>query len=370
MSLAPAPDTRPESRPGPHPDARAPARGGRPSRAALALPALAAAAVGLALAELVYGPVHLSLARIWAVAQGQGDAAAEAILMRIRLPRLGLGIAAGAALALSGAALQGILRNPLADPGLIGVTGGAAAAAVSMIVLGGGVMAALPGFLVPWALPLAAFAGAAAVTAFVFAAARRGGATSVATLILAGVAVNAIAFAVIGALSFVSDDQQLRELTFWNLGGLGGAAPGPIGVAAAAAAAAGLGLMRLARGLDLMQLGERAAFHAGLDVERAKFAAAAWSALAVGAVTAAAGPIGFVGLVGPHLARLLVGPGHARLLPASALCGVALVLAADLAVRTAVPPAEPPIGLATSLIGGPFFLWLLLRRLRREGPDA
>ncbi|MEC9434094.1 MAG: iron ABC transporter permease [Pseudomonadota bacterium] len=364
MSLAPAGSSRP-------------ARGLRaalPGRAALALPALGVLAAALALAELVYGPVHLSPARIWAALRGEGDAAAQAILMQIRLPRLGLGVAAGAALALSGAALQGVLRNPLADPGLIGVTGGAAAAAVAMIVLGGGLVGGLveaaPWLSAGWALPMAAFAGASAVTAFVFAAARAQGTTSVATLILAGVAVNAIAFAFIGAMSFISDDAQLRELTFWNLGGLGGAAPGPILAAGAAAAAAGIGLMRLARGLDLLQLGERAAFHAGLDVERAKFAAAAWSALAVGAVTAAAGPIGFVGLVGPHLARLLVGPGHARLLPAAALAGVSLVLGADLVVRTAVPPAEPPIGLATSLIGGPFFLWLLVRRQRRGGGDA
>jgi iron complex transport system permease protein len=184
-------------------------------------------------------------------------------------------------------------------------------------------------------------------------------------LILAGVAVNAIAGAGIGVLVYLSDDTQLRDLTFWSMGSLGAAAWLPAMLAASCILAAALGLSRMARALDLLQLGERAAFHAGLDVERAKHRAALWSALAVGAGTAVTGPIGFVGLVAPHLARLVVGPGHRLAAPAAALLGAALLLGADLGVRLAVPPAEPPIGLATSLIGGPFFLWLLLARMGR-----
>lgn len=334
-----------------------PRRGG-----ALALLALLVGA--LALLGLALGPARLTLEEMAAALSGAGDPVAGAILTQIRAPRVLLGAVVGAGLALSGAALQGVLRNSLADPALIGVTGGGAVGAALAILLGG---AALPEALRPWLLPLAAFCGAALATALIFRLARRDGATSVATLILAGVAVNAMAGAAIGAMLYLSDDAQLRDLTFWTMGGLNGAAWTPTLIAAAVILPAGLGLATMRRALDLLQLGERAAFHAGLDIERAKRNAALFSALAVGAGVAVAGPIGFIGLVAPHLGRLLLGPGHRLLIPAAALLGAALVLAADLAVRLAVPPAEPPIGLATSLIGGPFFLWLILSRMRRGG---
>lgn len=323
----------------------------------LALVLLAGAA---ALAGLALGPVRIGPGAIWAAATGAGDPAHAAILGQIRAPRVALGAGVGVGVALAGAALQGLLRNPLADPGLIGVTGGAALGAAVVLVLGDLLLAGIAPWLRPWLLPLVAFAGAGAVTAFVFLVARVEGGLPVATLILAGVAVNAIAGAGIGALVYVSDDDELRDLTFWSMGALGAAGWPLVLVARAAALLAGALLARLDRALDLFQLGERAAFHAGIEVERVKRRAGLLAALGVGAATAAAGPIGFVGLVAPHLARLLLGPAHAWVLPGSA----ALVLLADLAVRLAVPPAEPPIGLATSLIGGPFFLWLLLARAR------
>lgn len=327
-------------------------------------------AVLFALAGLAFGPVRLDLAQIFAAVAGDADPAAQAILGQIRAPRVVLGAAVGAGLALSGVALQGILRNPLADPGLIGVTAGAALGAILVIVLGEALLTRLPEQLRAYLLPVAAFFGAAIVTAFVFGVARRVGTTSVTTLILGGVAINAIAGAGIGVLVYISDDQQLRDLTFWSMGGLGQADWTSGLIAVACILVAGAGLLRMARALDLFQLGERAAYHSGVDVERAKILAAGWSALAVGAGTAVAGPIGFIGLVAPHLARLSVGPAHRLVAPAAALIGAALLLAADLAVRTAVPPAEPPIGLATSLIGGPFFLWLLLRYSYRSTPHA
>ena len=326
--------------------------------------------VGLAFAGLVFGPVHLEATQIWAFISGNADPAATAILGQIRAPRVLFGAAVGAGLALSGIALQGILRNPLADPGLIGVTAGAALGAVSVIVLGNLFVETLPEGARPYILPAAAFIGAATVTAFVFSLSRRAGTTSVATLILAGVAINAIGGAAIGALIYISDDQQLRDLTFWSMGGLGQADWTAGILAMVCIVAAAIGLIQMSRALDLFQLGERAAFHAGIDTERIKLQAAGWSALAVGAGTAVAGPIGFIGLVAPHLARLCVGPAHRIAAPVAALLGAALILAADLAVRTAIPPAEPPIGLATSLIGGPFFLWLLIRHLRQETPHA
>ncbi len=326
-----------------------------------ALALLAGTVATLALASLGLGPVAIPPERILAVLAGGGLESDRAILLGIRAPRTALGLAVGAALALSGAALQGLLRNPLADPGLIGVTAGGTVGAVVAIVFAAPLFAGLPAMAARFALPVSAFLGSAAVIAAIFAFARRAGETPVATLILAGVAINAIAVAVIGVAHYASDDQQLRDLTFWTLGGLGGAGWTLVAVAAAAAALTAPIFLAHARALDLFQLGERAAFHAGVEVEAVKRRLAVATALGVGAVTAAAGPIGFVGLVAPHLVRLALGPGHRRLLPAAALAGAGIVLAADLAVRLAVPPAEPPIGIATSLIGGPFFLWLLMR---------
>jgi len=338
-----------------------------PPGAALTIAGFSLAALAFAVAGIALGPVPLGLGEVLRALAGQAEPQAQAIVAQIRAPRVVLAAAVGAGLALSGTTLQGVLRNPLADPGLIGVTAGGALGAVAVIVIGDAIVGSVPLALRPWMMPAAAFVGAAAATTFVFALARRGGATHAATLILAGVAVNAIAAAGLGLLIYISDDQQLRDLTFWTMGGLGGASWQAAVLAAACIAAAALALARLSRALDLLQLGERAAWHAGLEVERVKRAAGLWSALAVGAGTAVAGPIGFIGLVAPHIARLCVGPAHRLVVPAAALAGATLLLAADLGVRLVVPPAEPPVGLATSLIGGPFFLWLLLTRMR---PDA
>ena len=328
------------------------------------LAVMGVAAVGFFLAELAFGPVHLTLGDIFVAMAGDASPVAQTIFAEIRAPRALLAVVVGAALALSGATLQGVLRNPLADPGLIGVSAGAAVGAVTVIVLGDtlfGEAAAAGGELRPYLLPIGAFLGGAAVTAFVFlvAAGREG--LSASTLILAGVAVNAVAGAFIGAMIYISDDTQLRELTFWTMGSLGAARWDLLLPTLALALPACAFLLQGSRGLDLFQLGERAAFHSGLDVERAKLKAGLLSALSVGAATAAAGPIGFIGLVAPHIARLLIGPSHALILPGAALTGAALTLAAELTVRLAAPPAEPPIGLATAIIGGPFFLWLVIR---------
>lgn len=331
---------------------------------------LAAVLVAVAVAELAYGPVRLSVSEIANAILGTGDISTTAIVGQIRAPRLFLGLAVGLGLSLSGCALQGVLRNPLADPGLIGVTGGASVGAVATIVLGDALISDMPPELRPYILPIAAFMGAGLVTGFVFSVSRRSGATSVATLILAGVAVNSIAAAAIGAMVFISDDRQLRDLTFWTMGSLGGANWRLVAVTLVIVLLASAALMRMGRALDLFQLGERAAFHAGLDIERTKRKVAILTAIAVGGATAAAGPIGFIGLVAPHMARLIIGPNHRFVLPAAALLGTALILGADLVVRNIVPPAEPPIGIATSLIGGPFFLWLLLTRMKRGGINS
>lgn len=298
----------------------------------------------------------------------------ETVFLAIRLPRAVLAILVGSALAVSGAALQGLFRNPLADPGLIGVSTGAALAAAAFIVLGGSLSAALSasfgfefhgatlGFM---ALPLAAFLGGLVSTFLVYRIANRAGQTDVATLLLAGVALNAISGASVGLLIFLSDDQQLRDLNFWLLGSLGGVTWAKVLGVAPFIAGATLALLLFARHLNALLLGEREASHLGFRIERTKKAIVLFVALATGASVAITGVIGFVGLVVPHLVRLSMGADHKFLMPASLLLGASLMLVADLAARSVALPAELPIGILTSCVGGPFFLWLLLRARAR-----
>ena len=330
-----------------------------------ALAALASVAGGLCIGAFPVGLPQL-LAAV-GLADGPIDDTTAAVLYAIRAPRVLAAFAVGAALAAGGAALQSLFRNPLADPGLLGVSSGAALAAVSVIVLGERVMHVVPPHLRPWLLPLAAFLGGLVATVLVYRLAAREGITLVGTLLLAGIAVNALAAAGIGMLVFVADDQQLRTLIFWTMGGFGGVTWSAIVPSLLVLAISVPTLLPVAHLLDALALGEREAGHVGVDVERLKRRLVAQVALAVGAGVAISGTVGFVGLVAPHIVRLLLGPAHRTLLPAAALFGGAfLVLAAALA-RTLVAPAELPIGVLTALVGGPFFLWLLAGRAAREG---
>ena len=310
---------------------------------------------------LTVGPVSLSFEQMWAAVMGTGSRGTDTILFDIRAPRMVLGLAVGASLAISGASLQGLLRNPLADPGLIGITAGASLAVVFVIVLGDAVLDGLPAWMLSAILPTAAFAGGIAVTIVVLTTAQIGETFSTARLILVGVAITAIAGAAIGLMVYISTDQQLRELTFWTMGSLAKSNWGTVLIACIAMCLASAALLRFQHVLDLFQLGERAALHAGVNVSRVKFQICALVAVAVGAGVSVAGPIGFIGLVAPHMTRLLVRASHAVVLPISALVGANLLLFADLFVRNIVPPSEIPIGIATSVLGGPFFLWLLMR---------
>jgi len=287
----------------------------------------------------------------------EGDRLNASVLLQVRLPRVVLALGAGAALGVGGAVLQGLFRNPLADPTLIGVSSGAGLAAVATIVLGG----AMTGALGVFALPLSAFVGGVAATLVVYRIAGEG-AGNTAMLLLAGIAVNAIAFSGVGVLTYLSDDTQLRELTFWTMGSVGGATWPVIWPAVLLIAIAGGFLLSVARPLNAYLLGEAEAAHLGIDVKRLKRVAILATALAVGAAVAVSGSIGFVGLIVPHLIRLIAGPDHRIVLPGAALLGAALLCGADILARTIVLPAELPIGLVTSLTGGPFFLWLLMRR--------
>lgn len=284
------------------------------------------------------------------------------IIMEIRFPRIVMGVLVGAALAVSGAVMQGLFRNPLADPGLVGVSAGAGLGAVSMIVLGGTILAPIYAMLGIFALPVAAFISGLVTTMLLYRVATRRGRTSVATMLLAGIALGALAGAATGALVYVSDDRQLRDLTFWGLGSLAGATWSKIATAGPIIAAVLVATPFLARGLNALALGEAAAGHLGIPVQRIKHVSIVTVAAAVGATVAISGGIGFIGIVVPHMLRLSIGPDHRYLLPASALLGAIMLLLADAVSRTIVAPAELPIGIITAVCGAPFFLWILLRQ--------
>ncbi|MDD1012562.1 FecCD family ABC transporter permease [Pseudomonas rubra] len=318
--------------------------------------------------SLALGPVSLPLfdtlragARLIGLpVAGEGLEQAELILGQIRLPRTLLGLAVGAVLALSGVAMQGLFRNPLADPGLVGVSAGAALGAAVAIV-GGSWVGGIPEVLAPYLLSLCAFLGGLGVTALVYRLGRHDGQTNVATMLLAGIALTALAGAAVGLFTYLADDATLRTLTFWNLGSLNGASYQRLWPLVLVAVLVSLWLPRRAQALNALLLGESEARHLGIEVEKLKRELVFCTALGVGAAVAAAGLIGFIGLVVPHLVRLLAGPDHRVLLPASLLAGASLLLFADLIARLVLAPAELPIGIVTAFIGAPFFLYLLLR---------
>jgi iron complex transport system permease protein len=318
------------------------------------------------LVNLALGAVSISLpelGRILSSALGlpaQVDPLERAVVLEIRLPRLLMAAVVGAALGVSGALLQGLFKNPLADPGLIGVSSGAVLGAATSIVLGSAAGWSPQSSI--WALPFSAFAGAVLVTLVVWRLARRGGRTDVRTLLLAGVAINALVGAAIGLLVLAASETQLRSLTFWTLGSLGGVSYPELAVAAPFIAFALCASPFLARPLNALLLGENEARSLGVHVERIKRRAVLASCLAVGVAVALTGTIGFIGLVAPHLVRLIAGPDHRRVLPGAALLGACLVVSSDLVARTLIAPAELPIGIVTAALGAPFFLWLLRKR--------
>lgn len=341
-----------------------PFRSGRASLAGLGLLLSIAA-----LAAVAVGPYSLALDDLGAIAaQGLGlakDAPVSrqqlAVLVDLRLPRVLLAILTGGGLGLAGATMQGLFRNPLAEPGLLGVASGAVVGvAAAIVVLPQHIAPSLP--FVDLLQPLCAFGGALLATAAVYRLARQDGRTSLAIMLLAGIAINALAGALVGFLSYLSSDDQLRNLTFWNLGSLGRAGWKTLALLGLLVVPAGAALLSQAAALNVLLLGEAEAFHLGVDLKRVKTLAITLSALIVGSLVSACGIIGFISLVAPHLVRLACGPDHRHVLPGSALCGALLLVLADMGARTLVAPAELPIGILTALLGTPFFLWLLKQR--------
>jgi iron complex transport system permease protein len=294
--------------------------------------------------------------------RGEAIAARDAIILfDIRLPRLALGILVGAALAVAGAVMQGLFRNPLADPGLVGVGAGAGLGAIGAIVAGAALPVALRDAAGPHLVPVAAFLGGWATTLLLYRLSTRRGRTSVAVMLLGGIAIAALAGALSGILIYLADDAHLRDLTFWGLGSLAGATWDKVLAAGVLIALALAASPFLARSLNALALGEGPAAHLGIPVQRMKRAAILTVAAATGAAVAVSGGIGFVGIVVPHLLRLAIGPDHRWLLPNAALLGASLLVLADMIARTVVAPAELPIGIVTAVLGGPVFLWILLR---------
>lgn len=336
---------------------------------ALIIAALLLALLIVALISAAIGAAGIPLARLPAalgLSAGDADPALltrdQLVLWSIRLPRIAMAILVGALLAGSGTIMQGLFRNPLADPSLVGVSSGGALAAAGTIVIGDRLLAGTSTQLPFELIPIAAFAGSLVVTIVLYRIATQENRTSIAIFLLGGLAIAALANAGIGLLIFIADDRQLRDVTFWLLGSLGGATWTRVVVIAPSVGILLVAIPFIARGLDLLVLGESEAFHMGVEVERLKRVAIVLVSAMTGAAVCFAGVIGFVGIVVPHLLRLIVGPGHRLLLPASACLGATLLLAADTCARTVVAPAEIPIGILTALVGAPFFLAVLLRQ--------
>ncbi len=346
---------------------------GRQRVAWLSLIALALLLAMALIASAMLGAVKISSAQVLAIlahALGLGDAHAftpmqSAVLLDIRLPRLLLAVLVGTGMALAGAAMQGMFRNPLADPGIVGVSSGAALGAVLWIVLAGefSFMQPFNQLLGVYALPASAFIGSLLATLLIYRIARFGQPEAQTfMLLMAGIAIAALTGAATGVLIYIADDQQLRSITFWTMGSLGGAGWDNLRVMAVIMLPAMLLLYGLYRLLDVLLLGEAVAGHLGFEMQHARPLLIVLVALLVGVAVSMSGIIGFIGLMAPHIARLIVGPGHRLMMPAAALVGALLLVVADMTARTVAAPAEIPIGIITALVGGPFFLLLLFSR--------
>jgi iron complex transport system permease protein len=278
----------------------------------------------------------------------------------VRFPRIVMGLAVGAALAVAGSVMQAIFGNPLAEPGVVGVSSGAALGAAAAIVFG---VTALGS----WSIALFAFVGGLLATLLVYFVSRANGRTEVVTLLLTGIAINAFAGAGLAFLLFVGDTASREQITFWQLGSLNGSLWREVGIVAPIMVVGLVAAVLLGRQYDLLALGERNARHLGVNVEALRIGSIVLVALLTGVAVAFCGIIAFVGLVVPHVIRMAIGPSHRPLIIASAVGGGALISFADLIARTVVPGADLPIGMLTSLIGGPFFFYLLFRQRRRSG---
>ncbi|RAU50848.1 iron ABC transporter permease [Pseudocitrobacter sp. RIT415] len=310
------------------------------------------------LAASGFGALRLPLSLLW----NHSDETLRQIWFTIRLPRVLLALVVGGSLALAGCVMQGLFRNPLADPGLLGISSGAALAVALWVVL----PLTLPPLIILYAPMLAAFFGALAATVVIFLLSRQHD-SSLSRLLLVGIAINALCGAAVGVLSWVSNDAQLRQLSLWGMGSLGQAQWSTLLAVASLMVPTVFVIWRLSAALNLLQLGEEEAHYLGVDVQSVQRLLLVCSALLVAAAVAVSGVIGFIGLVVPHLIRMWLGADHRAVIPGSVLAGALLLLIADTFARTLVAPAEMPVGLLTSILGAPWFLWLIFRRGGQHG---
>ena len=307
--------------------------------------------------SLSLGSVSLNMSELQQVILGNAENRLSTIVLDIRLPRSLLAVMVGAGISVAGAAIQGLFRNPLADPALIGVSSGAALFAAIFIVIGGTQAIGVVG------MAGSAFLGGLIATWLVLLVGQRGGGLS--TMLLAGIAINAIALSGVGLLSYLSTDLQLRSISVWALGSLNGATWSAVATSFAIPVLIGLLCME-AINLNAITLGDEEASYLGVSHEKLRVRVILISALAVGIGVALTGVIAFLGLVVPHLIRMTLGSNHKIVLPGTALLGGVFLLIADTLARTIVAPAELPVGILTSLIGGPFFVFLILREQKRR----
>lgn len=335
---------------------------------------LIALLVAAIVCSVCIGAVHIAPGQLWSMISYQTGLSKNMIyteqqwlvLINLRLPRVILGVLIGAALAISGSAIQGLFRNPLADPGLIGISSGATLFAALTIVFGGKLIASIGTNYGYYLLSAAAFFGALATALLVYKLASRNGVAQVTTLLLTGIAINALTFAFTGLLTYLSTDEQLRNLTFWSLGSLGGASWISVICVLPFILVPAFVLPVLGKAFNALSLGEVQAGHMGFNVNRIKYGVILLAAMAVGASVAVAGIIGFVGLVVPHMLRLGFGADNRMVLPASAMLGAVVLTLADLISRTIVAPAELPIGIVTALAGSPVFIYMISSQLKKN----
>lgn len=324
----------------------------------------------LAIATMTIGAYHVDFWQVWEIVvhhilgtPTNATSAEDLVVWTIRMPRMLGAFAVGAALAMAGAVMQGMFRNPLADPGLIGVSAGASVMAAMGIVLAGVWFQEAQESLGFWMIPAFAFIGGVGVTFFIYIVSLTPRGVSVVTMLLAGIAINAMVQSISGTMTYIATDAQLRDMAFWSLGSLGGVSWKYLPLIAVLIVVC-VAMVKLARGLNAILLGESEARHMGIDTRLFNRWCIVLTALAVGISVAIAGPVAFVGIVVPHILRLLAGPDHRFLLPNCMILGGCLVLFSDILARSLFPPAEIPIGIITSAIGAPFFLYILLKNKR------
>ena len=315
---------------------------------------------------LFFGAYSMRFGEVWAAIFEASQDSTRFLILNIRLPRILLTALTGAGLAISGAAIQGLFRNPLADQTLIGVTSGAMLFAVLSIVLMGSLLTAFAEVFRQASVAIFAFAGGVATTYLVYFLSRKEGKTYVMTMLLAGIAITAFAGAITGVFIYLSDDQQLRDITFWSMGSFSGANWIQTGIVVPLILGGIFLLNRYAKALNAILLGEREATYLGIPVEQTKSRIILLTSLIAGVCIAMSGIIGFVGLIVPHLLRLLKGTDYHYLLKSSAIVGAIFLVLADTLARTIIAPAELPIGILTATVGAPFFLWLLIRSQQKS----